>query len=603
MSGASDLVALYGTAVPPAEARVLSAGPLSARLEAGNLRYLRFGDTEILRAVGFVVRDRDWGTYVPEISGLEVNESADGFAVTYTAVCRGPAVLRYRARIEGRANGVLRFDADAVAEGDFETNRCGFVVLHPAAAAGAVASIEHCDGSREETVFPELIDPWRPFVAIREITHRAGGLDVACRLEGDEFEMEDQRNWSDASFKTYGRPLEMPWPFVLTAGAPVVQSVSVSVRPGASAPVTGVAEGPVRVEIGAPTGVRFPEVGLVVTAAEVPAALQALDRLQEIGPQRILCAWDPAAGDGAEALAAFARLQAFYPVAYDLECVVLGDGDLDAELSGVARAVAEAGLRLATIAVCPAVDRKSTPPGSRWPDCPALEDIYAAARAAFPGVTLGGGMFSYFTELNRKRPPLGQLDFVTYATNPIVHAADDDSVMETLEALPHITRSTRAIIGDLPYRIGPSTIAMRQNPYGTRTIPNPGGDRVAMADDDPRQRGRFAAAWTAGYATAIAPAGVAVWIPAAFTGPRGLLDAGGRLLPVGEVVRDLAQRAGAEVLAAVPSLPRRLAVLALRDADGTHAVLANLSPRELRCELRGRRTLGPFEVMRIELGA
>ena len=137
MSGAPDLIALYGTAVPPAEARVLSAGPLSARLEAENLRYLRFGDTEILRAVAFVVRDRDWGTYAPGDLGLELSEGADGFAVTYAAACRGPAILRYRARIEGRADGTLRFGADAVAEGDFETNRCGFVVLHPAAAAGA----------------------------------------------------------------------------------------------------------------------------------------------------------------------------------------------------------------------------------------------------------------------------------------------------------------------------------------------------------------------------------------------------------------------------------------------------------------------------------
>ena len=178
-------------------------------------------------------------------------------------------------------------------------------------------------------------------------------------------------------------------------------------------------------------------------------------------------------------------------------------------------------------------------------------------------------MFSYFTELNRKRPPTALLDFVTHATNPIVHAADDDSVMETLEALPHIARSTRAIIGAAAYRLGPSTIAMRQNPYGARTLPNPHGARLPMADDDPRQRGRFAAAWTAGYAAAIAPAGIAVWVPAALTGPRGLLDDHGALLPVGEVVRDLARRAGAEVLQAGPSLPRRFAVLATRDAEGT----------------------------------
>jgi hypothetical protein len=601
MSEGANLVELYGTAVPPAARRTLRAGPLAAELEAGNLRYLTFGGTEILRAVSFVVRDRDWGTYAPEISDLAVSEGPDAFAVRYGAVCRGRSLLRYRARIEGKADGSLRFEAEAVPEGDFETNRCGFVVLHPAAAAGASATIEHVDGSREATAFPELIDPWRPFVSIREITHRADGLEVTCRLEGEEFEMEDQRNWSDASFKTYGRPLELPWPYVLPAGERVAQSVAVSVRLVGGAARESAAEGPVAVEIGVSLGVRFPEVGLVVTAAEVPAALAALDRLKEVGPQRILCAFDPTAVDGSEALAAFARLQAAYPAAYDLECVVVGKGDLGAELAGVARGVADAGLELATVAVCPSVDRRSTPPGSKWPDCPPLEEIYAAARAAFPGVTLGGGMFSYFTELNRKRPPVALLDFVTHATNPIVHAADDDSVMETLETLPHITRSTRAIVGALPYRIGPSSIAMRQNPYGSRTIPNPKDERVAMADDDPRQRGRFAAAWTAGYAAAIAPAGAAVWVPAAFVGPRGLLDAGGALLPVGEVVRDLARLAGCEVLAAEPALARRFAVLAVQDGGMARTVLANLAPEALACELREARTLAAFEVLRCEV--
>ncbi len=597
---AGSLVELYGTAVPPVEARALKAGRLEAALVAGNLRYLAFGGTEILRAIGFVVRDRDWGTYAPEISELAVTEEPERFVVSYAAVCRGPALLRYRARIEGRADGSLSFAAEAVPEGDFETNRCGFVVLHPAAAAGAAARIEHVDGSREATAFPELIDPWRPFLAMREITHRAGGYEVTCRLEGEAFEMEDQRNWSDASFKTYGRPLELPWPFVLPAGVPIEQSVAVSLRPVAD--VAAVPSGPIAVEIGEPVGARFPQVGLVVTAAEVPAALAALARLREIGPQRLLCAYDPTAGDGPEALAAFARLQAAYPgAAYDLECVVVGDGDLAAELGGVARGLKQAGLGLATVAVCPSVDRKSTPPGSEWPACPPLEEIYAAARTAFPGVALGGGMFSYFTELNRKRPPVAMLDFVTHATNPIVHAADDDSVMETLEALPHITRSTRAFIGDRGYRIGPSTIAMRQNPYGARTMPNPGGERIAMAEDDPRQRGRFAAAWTAGYAAAIAPAGVAVWVPAGLVGPRGLLDEEGALLPVGEVVRDLARLAGAEVLGAGPLLARRFAVLAVRGSSGTVAMVANLTPAVLRCELGGERRLGPFEVQRIEL--
>ena len=305
-----ELVALYGTAVPPAARRTLRAGPLTAELEAGNLRYLAFAGTEILRAVSFVVRDRDWGTYAPAISDLEVTEAPDAFTVAYDAVCRGPSLLHYRARIEGKADGVLRFEAEAVPAGDFETNRVGFVVLHPAAVAGAAAVIEHIDGSREATAFPDLIDPWRPFVAIREITHRASALEVTCRLEGEAFEMEDQRNWSDASFKTYGRPLELPWPYVLPAGERVAQSVAVSVRSAGGVAATDAAEGPIRVEIGPPLGVPFPEIGLVIATGEVPAAIAALDRLKEVAPQRILCAYDPTAGDGPDALKAFARLQA-----------------------------------------------------------------------------------------------------------------------------------------------------------------------------------------------------------------------------------------------------------------------------------------------------
>ena len=75
--------------------------------------------------------------------------------------------------------------------------------------------------------------------------------------------------------------------------------------------------------------------------------------------------------------------------------------------------------------------------------------------------------------------------------------------MQTLEAVSHITRSCRAIIGAQPYAIGPLSIAMRQNPYGSRVMSNPQSERVAMTGDDPRQRGLFGAAWLAGYAAAL----------------------------------------------------------------------------------------------------
>jgi hypothetical protein len=59
-------------------------------------------------------------------------------------------------------------------------------------------------------------------------------------------------------------------------------------------------------------------------------------------------------------------------------------------------------------------------------------------------VHLGGGMPSFFTELNRKRPPAALLDLVTFATSALVHAADDRSETEGLKALPSLARSTKS---------------------------------------------------------------------------------------------------------------------------------------------------------------
>jgi len=67
--------------------------------------------------------------------------------------------------------------------------------------------------------------------------------------------------------------------------------------------------------------------------------------------------------------------------------------------------VKQSGFVLAAIEVVPVGDLKSVLPGGPRPPAPPLEDLYSAARAAFPGVRLGGGMFSFFTELNRKRVP------------------------------------------------------------------------------------------------------------------------------------------------------------------------------------------------------
>ncbi|RUU95015.1 hypothetical protein EOD00_26670, partial [Mesorhizobium sp. M7A.T.Ca.TU.009.01.3.1] len=514
--------------------------------------------------------------------------------------------------IKGSADGRLVFEVSALPESDFETNRCGFCILHPIAdLAGSPVKVEHTDGSVEATKLPELIDPWQPFKDIRAITHQVRpGVTAECRMEGDTFEMEDQRNWSDASYKTYVRPLALPWPYVLPAGQTLRQTISLRIAGEGKAPAAAVASEPVRVELGE-AGPTLPDVGVVIYPEDVETALANLSTLTTLGPQQLLFHYDPTRGHGLDALRAFARLANAHAAATTLECVVVCAGDLDAEMSGVADLVRQAGLKLSAIAVSPSVDRQSTPPGSTWPDCPPLEDVYAAARRAFPDIRLGGGMFSYFTELNRKRVPADQLDFITHCTCPIVHAADDLSIMQSLEALPFITRSARAMIfGAKPYRIGPSTIAMRQNPYGSATKPNPEGQRVAMAASDPRHTGQFAAAWTIGYAARVAPAGLEQLTLSSFTGPFGVLASSGEPVaegsrrPIFGAIKGLCELAGLAHVSARTSDETKVLALAGRSASGkTIAWLANLTAEDVQVDIsafgRGQVAMTPYAILRI----
>ena len=74
------------------ETRILTAGPLTAELDAGNLRYISFGGREAIRAISYVVRDQYWGTFNPAIADFRRRGGrADGFKVSYRASCVGDA--------------------------------------------------------------------------------------------------------------------------------------------------------------------------------------------------------------------------------------------------------------------------------------------------------------------------------------------------------------------------------------------------------------------------------------------------------------------------------------------------------------------------------
>ena len=596
-------IALCGTEQPNVPGRVLTAGPLAVELDNGQLRYLKVNGIEVLRAVAFLVRDENWGTYTPALTGLAVDENADGFTVKYHAVARRPGQeIAFDATIEGKVDGSLNFTATATPKTDFLTARTGFVVLHPLkGVVGNSVEVEHVDGTIEKAKFPEPVNPIQPFLNIRALTHEVmPGVKAAVRFEGDTFEMEDHRNWTDASFKTYVRPLVLPWPYTLKAGEPIKQSVIVKLigKPPAAGKATK-SKG-IEVKLGAVQRRVLQPVGIGMPAQEIDHATKQLDLLRNVAPKFLQCHFDPREKHGLEQLYGYRVLCEQSEAKCLLEIVVESVDDYQSELQRLAEMIKQSGLQPAAIAVCPVGDLKSVLPGGPRPPAPPLEDLYKAARAAFPNARVGGGMFSFFTELNRKRPPAQLLDFVMNTTCPIVHAADDRSVMETVEALPYQVKTAQSYIGKTPHRVGPSGIGCRDNPHGASVTPNPNNERVCLAQMDPRQRGLFAAAWGLAYLATLARTDVEALSLGAPTGPLGIIYrktdyaqpwydslSGAAVYPLYHVVSGLAHGIGSKLVAADSSDSAKVQALAYRAKKGTTVWLANLTAEDQSVSLTG----------------
>ncbi|PBC03776.1 hypothetical protein [Mesorhizobium sp. WSM3860] len=580
MSAGADLLALYGTDEPLPQRRVLAAGPLTAVLEDGNLRTISFAGVEVVRAINYLARDASWGTYKAELSNMRISEDGTSFELRYDGLCAGPqGRFAYRMKIRGDASGELILQADGVALTEFPTNRTGFVVLHPSEAAGKRLTIRHSDGSIEERTFPKLISPDQPALDISALTHEpAPGMVCTVAMQGDAFEMEDQRNWTDASFKTYVRPLSKPRPYVIGKGVGDIQRVTVSVRAETSAPGPAVSNTST-LTLGGPSG-RMPSIALFVDPDELPAAIAGAASLGPV--PEILLRFDNARGHDQRVLEKAADLASALGARLAVEAIFAAIHP-GAEAQALAAMVRLAAVEPSAILVSPRREFKTRPsnhlPNSERP----IDEIVQALRAVGPACPIGAGTPSLFTEFNRN-PPTGNADFVFFGNSAIVHAADEQSVMETLTVYPAVMETARQLCPGKPIWLGPCTIGLRHNPYGEAVAANPGLNRVPAAGTDPRQRALFGAAFAVGVAAQAAETAAERLILAAPTGPFGLLNEDGSQRPLQAVHAELAAAAGAERhhLAVDHS---GVAAVAFRLGDTVRVLAANLTARPIETTL------------------
>ncbi len=463
----------------------LRAGPLALWFQPddGRLRHICARGQELVRGIVALVRDQHWGTVANRLQNVRVDRGADDFRISFDSVCVAPGIdYQWRGEYSGNATGeiLLRFAGRANAE--FSSNRIGFCVLHPAEAAGCAVEIGHIDGRRTKSALPTRIAPHQPARGIRSLTLEHGsGLVSSVEFSGEVFEMEDQRNWLDASFKTYCRPLELPYPVRLRPGDCVEQTVRFFLHDAHTVPWIDPGSPPCP-SVPSPTDAPCPAIGLAWPCDDT-RALSADERvaLRGLRLNHLRVDIDPA--DDRAMLAAHVGLAEAEAAGLPVEIALYLDNSTSA---AVERWVRVCTARIARWIV---IERgRSALTDSRLPS--AVRQ-WRGGRSCEPVV---GGGHDEFTALNRNPPPRNVLDGVSFGCSPQVHAFDERSIRETLLIIPQVVEDARIIGAGAPVHVSVLTF----HPAGRTTD-----------GEDPRLATAFGAAWTRDAFSAFTAAGAA----------------------------------------------------------------------------------------------
>jgi D-apionolactonase len=547
----------------------LRAGPLTLEFDRGTLRWIRCGSREVLRGIYVAVRDPQWTTVPGTLAALAVESGPDRFRARFRSSHReGPIHFDWEGVLEGDAAGTVRFAMDGEARSTFLKNRVGLCVLHPLdECAGQPCEVERADGEVVRGVFPRFVSPQQPFVGIRAIRHEVvPGLVAELRFLGDVFEMEDHRNWSDASFKTYSTPLALPYPAEVRAGTRVQQSVTLRLTGEARPrPVLVSGADAVRLRVDGDRPLPRPRVGLGAASEGRALTDGERSRLRALSLDHLRVDLHLAVpGVDAELARAVQESRALdVPLEVALFLSDDAEGDLQAFASLARGQKPRVGIWL--------LFREAT--------ATTTDGLVAQVRRWLlpidPQARFGGGTDLNFAELNRGRPSAAELDQVSFSLNPQVHAFDDATLLENLTTLRALADSARAFVGSCPLALSPVTLRPRSR-----------GSQAAPTEADPRQALAFGAVWTAGLLAAATEAGFASLTLFEPAGPSGLVE-GERVHPVFHVLEVWAATKGGVALPVHSESPERVQALAFRTARDIRALVFNLSPENVQVHLGG----------------
>lgn len=576
--------------------QIVRAGPLVAVLTGAEISRVRVGRTPLVDRVRVVVRDQRWNVIPSEVRVVERHVGDDSFVVHLEVRnASGPIEFAWRGEIVGGPDSTLRYGFTGRVERPCECTRLGLAIIHPVAshAARRFRTIG-TDGVEREQVFPLAVGPQ----VIRDGALRGlcppyqslavdldGGAVLELAFEGDEFEMEDERNWTEYGFKSYSGPFARGWPLYLDPETPVEQSVSISYM-GTQANDGNEDAG---VRLNPLVTRRVPEIGFGVASHHDALSIRERNLLASLRPAYVLSDLHPARAGWQEELSSAVQ------TGRALDCPVAAalhlTSEWRSELDALAAAHTTKDTPLAMVSLFSQIDDDEDDSYNSGTPPEIAQYGVAALRAKIGGLPIAVGSDRCLAEVIRTPPSIGSADAISFSASPSGHADEDWAILTNLSALGDAVRTLHAYLPDVPVIVSPITLQIRSG-GGPRP---PGGQGSLPTQVDVRQMSLLGAGWTLGSLAQLCTADA--WRATYYetTGWRGVIECDrgspnpafpsrpGDVFPMYYVFRDVADLRIHRPIGVQPRGP--VCALAFERADGCSVLLANLSPTRRRVSI------------------
>ena len=481
------------------------------KYEKGAIRWIKNNGIEMVRMIYSAVRDHNWGTIEPEIMEEQITENESGFQVK-TRVRYQKADIQFESdyTITGNENR-LEFEMYGEAKSTFKTNRIGFCVLHPIQECfGKVCTVIHPDGTSEKAVFPVQISPDQPMKNFSSLEWEpAENIRVKIEFSGDIFEMEDQRNWTDASYKTYCRPLNLPFPFEIKKGEKIQQKIVLKLK---CEPQNESIKDFVSLKIDKTLKFKIPEIGVCIASRPEMLTQNEAKILNHFSFDHLRAEINLIKTEWKTELEKCITESNLLKLPFFL-VICFSDNFFD-ELENLKTSVKSFPVNVKYILI---VGK------NHLHEDVLFEKVYAEMKAIFPETKIGAGVNAYFAEFNRNRPNAENAEFVSFAVCPQVHAFDNNTLVENLEAQKNAVESAKKLFPGKPVFVSPVTLKQRFNVVATseETWLQPG---ELPPQVDVRQSSVFAAQWLLGSLKFLAQSGTNLVTYFETVGWRGIIQ-------------------------------------------------------------------------------